>query len=647
MNFYSIRTNNQETIQKILNGESNINIPKLSWHRDKVKVGDHILFVISGDDGKKVIDYVNGLRAIGKITSKPIPEDKTHFSLDIEILELFPKTLTKNDFYNYPELKDVANIGPETKSAPNQSFRSINSKDGIAVLAAVRDLGVQSRFAEENIGEEFPLKKLSLIPVSDKHKNKIIEEFIDWFYESDNFLKSYDGLVTYSYLDFIDQTFFNGRIFKLDNSPINTQIQIKYDLISDKNNSKFVKFNFATAKGVPSALLGKNNFLKFLNEKYGSGQLNISEKSKHLEFSVSTFENKILSSNLNFNKESKYLTRFTSSLLTKPFVILTGLTGSGKTKIAQSFAEWICLDESQYRIVPVGADWTNREPLLGYPNGLEEDKYELPDNGVLELIIRAKQNKDHPFFLILDEMNLSHVERYFADFLSIMESGQAISLYSGGPRKSDELDIPNEIGWPENLFIIGTVNIDETTYMFSPKVLDRANVIEFRLKKDDLKTYFTQTNTASQNIKGEGANMAESFLGLSRDKSIGKNDKIQKELLNFFEHLSTVGAEFGYRSAKEILILSEKLKVIDPTISDEQCIDIAIMQKLLPKLHGSRSKLTKVLPELLTLCSKNLDISKLLDNGYDPEIIYPLSFEKLKRMLKNALDNGFASYAEA
>ncbi len=363
-------------------------------------------------------------------------------------------------------------------------------------------------------------------------------------------------------------------------------------------------------------------------------------------FDVKAFDKAIKTSGLNF--DTKLITRFTSSLLTKPFVILTGLTGSGKTKIAQTFAEWICRDESQYRIVPVGADWTNREPLLGYPNGLDLENYILPDNGVLKLMINALDNRDLPHFLILDEMNLSHVERYFADFLSIMESGKEISLYSGEKRKSGDLDIPNEIGWPENLFIIGTVNIDETTYMFSPKVLDRANVIEFRLKKEDLETYFSQTSGTSEEISGKGAEMAESFLELSKDKTIQKNNEVQEELILFFEKLSKVGAEFGYRSAREMMILTDKLRKIDPTISTTDCIDIAVMQKLLPKLNGSRSKLVKVLNELMGLCvADNFDQSKILDETYLQEIKYSLSMEKLRRMHKGAIENGFASYAEA
>ena len=137
----------------------------------------------------------------------------------------------------------------------------------------------------------------------------------------------------------------------------------------------------------------------------------------------------------------KLSTRFISSLLTKPFVILTGLSGSGKTKLAQAFAMWICENDEQYCVVPVGADWTNREPLLGFPNALIENDYKKDEYGVLKLIIEANANSDKPYFLILDEMNLSHVERYFADFLSVMESKSKISLHSGN---EDWNSVPSE-----------------------------------------------------------------------------------------------------------------------------------------------------------------------------------------------------------
>ena len=86
--------------------------------------------------------------------------------------------------------------------------------------------------------------------------------------------------------------------------------------------------------------------------------------------------------------------------------------------------------------------------------------------------------------MILDEMNLSYVERYFADFLSSLESHSPILLWD---KESD--GVPKSISLPRNLFIVGTINVDETTYMFSPKVLDRANVIEFKINEAEMESY--------------------------------------------------------------------------------------------------------------------------------------------------------------
>lgn len=367
-------------------------------------------------------------------------------------------------------------------------------------------------------------------------------------------------------------------------------------------------------------------------------------------FSITLLQSDILKSGLIFSE--KLISRFVSSLLTKPFVLLTGLSGSGKTKIAQSFVKWICEDESQFKIIPVGADWTNREPLLGYPNGLNPKEYITPDSGSLSLIIEASkiENADKPYFLILDEMNLSHVERYFADFLSVMESDDKISLYSGIARKDlNENDIPNEIFWSKNLFIIGTVNIDETTYMFSPKVLDRANTIEFRVDELNIKSFFDLPSKIDLSVLGsKGAKMAKSFLDISQENSIEKDGEYTDTFVKFFNELKKVGAEFGYRTAVEMLLLIKKLNIVS-NISKNESVDIAVMQKLLPKLHGSRSKISKVLDALILLCLKNgqtFSIAKS-DEVLAENIIYPIAFEKLVRMYKNALDNGFTSYAEA
>lgn len=370
-------------------------------------------------------------------------------------------------------------------------------------------------------------------------------------------------------------------------------------------------------------------------------------------FALSAFLDALNATGLIF--DHSLVTRLVGSLLTKPFVILTGLSGSGKTKLAQAFVQWICTDAQQYCIIPVGADWTNREPLLGYPNALDQHDYVKPDNGALDLIINANSNPALPYFLILDEMNLSHVERYFADFLSVMESHEAIPLHTGKEKGA----VPFTINWPSNLFVVGTVNIDETTNMFSPKVLDRANTIEFRVTAKEMEHFLEKAiNVDVKALHAAGAPMALSFMQLSgtNKKSLPPKDaaQINTTLLNFFNELKKAGAEFGYRTASEILILIHQLGAINHALSLNEKIDIAIMQKLLPKLHGSRRKLCPVLVTLGKLCLPNNDniekeVFEAESYDYDDKekIFYPLSLEKITRMYKGAVDNGFASFAEA
>jgi 5-methylcytosine-specific restriction protein B len=519
---------------------------------------------------------------------------------------------------------------------------------------------------------------------------RLKEDFATWFikldgikhnYYSDSFGSSRDKLLEQlTKYDNLYKEQFGTYIFSLEGKDSNIFInELERNLYLE--DGAFFQFSLKTSTHMPRAILGKKNYLKFLNE------LVAEIKVSQISFNLSAFQLKSEEAGLIFSPQ--LIQRFIASLCTKPFVICSGLSGSGKTKLAQAFAIWICESDKQYKIIPVGADWTNREPLLGYPNGLDPKSYVTPDSGALQLILEAskEENQNKPYFMILDEMNLSHVERYFADFLSIMESKEKLKLYSGEKRytqyaKENEFDeeyfIPFEIEWPKNLFIIGTVNIDETTYMFSPKVLDRANVIEFRITPKEMDKFFKERKELNmkelfldkdKSKGGAGQNMAENFFQLAEVKTITKIPEIEGDdnvLNEFFTELQILGSEFGFRSAAEIELLITKLGIegfIDEqgqSLTNNTKIDISIMQKLLPKLHGSRNKLTKVLPILGGFCLtdnskiKEDYLDKFVSNSLtevelkaDTNIKYKISFEKICRMYKNAIENGFASYAEA
>lgn len=336
--------------------------------------------------------------------------------------------------------------------------------------------------------------------------------------------------------------------------------------------------------------------------------------------------------------------RFIASLLTKRFVILTGLAGSGKTKLADAFARWICVDHSrQSKLISVGADWTNNENLLGYPDAIQKGRYCNPSSGVLDLILAAEKDRTKPYFLILDEMNLSHVERYFSDFLSAIESGKEIGLHG----VSSGLDgVPASIVLPDNLFIIGTVNVDETTYMFSPKVLDRANVIEFRATADQLESFLkSPRRILIYEIEGKGSGYGEPFviqstapvpllssLPIEISGGVDRGLELKDRLMEAFQSLSEIGAEFGFRTAYEVSrFIYLHATLTGPGWKFEDALDAQVLQKLLPKLHGSDRRLGPVLKKLWGFCDKyGLLASK----------------EKIDRMT-DRLKDGFTSFAEA
>jgi hypothetical protein len=325
---------------------------------------------------------------------------------------------------------------------------------------------------------------------------------------------------------------------------------------------------------------------------------------------------------------------------------------------------------------------------LGFPDGLDRNRYVRTK--ALELILNAIDSPDYPHFLILDEMNLSHVERYFADLLSAIESDEPLHLHGdkmpdGTPGIRD--GIPGELTLPPNLFIIGTVNVDETTYMFSPKVLDRANVLEFRVSETDLNAFLGAPLAVNfQEIDGKGADHGTSFMRLAKSPpslTPKQQEAFSSEIMLFFRTLRSASSEFGFRMAKEAAsFVGIHKQLTGDAWEFRSAMDAQILQKILPKLHGSRNKLEPVLCSLAMLCfsprfpnyesleERASEAEKLLegamkaaameDDSLDPlglssdgnprypkaDAYYPQSFEKIVRMLESLRLNGFASFAE-
>ncbi|PEP33982.1 AAA family ATPase [Bacillus wiedmannii] len=340
-----------------------------------------------------------------------------------------------------------------------------------------------------------------------------------------------------------------------------------------------------------------------------------------------------------FFYEKKDLINFFLSLKTKPFVILSGISGTGKTKIVQWFAESLGATEEngQFTLIPVRPDWSDSSDLLGYVN-LQGEFQERPLINVLE---NAAANPNRPYFVVLDEMNLARVEYYFSDFLSVIESRK----WKDGKIVTSPVlpeSITNKhITIPSNVYIIGTVNMDETTHPLSKKVLDRANTIEFNTVNLDYFNFLMDVEekeaeiASNRSLETEYLHLKECF---KENEDLVRN--ISNVLIEINKTLESVGAQVGYRIRDEIcfyMAYNEKGKLL----SFDEALDYQIYQKILPRLAGSDGRTEEVLKQLYILCANEEYDSGNNDDSYAK---YPRSANKLSHMLRRFEYDGFTSF---
>lgn len=268
----------------------------------------------------------------------------------------------------------------------------------------------------------------------------------------------------------------------------------------------------------------------------------------------------------------------------KHFVILSGLSGTGKTLLALQYALTVhgftSMDATDplLFVCPVRPEWTDPSGLTGYEDRLS-DRYVVPP--FLEALLVATANPASPVFVILDEMNLARVEYYFSDVLSAVESRHDLQLHSSGVPMEGSTggEVPANLKVPQNLFLIGTINVDETTSTLSDKVLDRAVVID--MSEVDFEAFF----------KGLGERTPDLADSISA---------CQPVLSAINALLIPHGLGFGYRLAEEF-VRYHAFAVGPLKRSPAEVIDDQLMQKALIRLRGSEAQ-----RELLATLAKTL-----------------------------------------
>jgi len=340
------------------------------------------------------------------------------------------------------------------------------------------------------------------------------------------------------------------------------------------------------------------------------------------------------------------LSNFYLSLKTKPFVILAGISGTGKSKLVRLFAESI---NAKFKSIPVKPDWNDSTELLGYKN----IKDEFVKGELYKVIDEAKEHLDTPYFVCLDEMNLARVEYYLSEYLSVIESRKfetdkivTDKLFSESYFENVE---DNNISIPENLYIIGTVNMDDTTFSFSRKVLDRANTIEF--SEVDLETLDFLTDEA-ETLVVDNSLLKTQFLNIKDALEIDRTyvEEINEKIVEINNILKPYSKHFGYRVRDEIVFYMLENKLAN-LLEEDMAFDYQIMQKILPTIIGSDVYIEEILIKLFKICTGfNLEnkqnyikeAESVIKNESE-KCRYPKSATKILQMLKGYRD-GFVSF---
>lgn len=423
----------------------------------------------------------------------------------------------------------------------------------------------------------------------------------------------------------------------------------------------------------------KDGTLKITNENPNTVFMNIDRNDKKAFFENFNLEQPTINVDIKSSLYRPYITAIKS----KPFLLLAGISGTGKSRIVRELAracwepdseEYKAQKPRNFEMVQVKPNWHDSSELIGYVSRIDGVRYVV--GPFLRFMVKAMQDPDTPYFLCLDEMNLAPVEQYFAEYLSVVESRKRqddgtiatdpiVDYTNTEEYKSlidqlfpDDYDVRKEyltedggkrLSIPQNLIVVGTVNMDETTFSFSRKVLDRAMTIE--MNKVDLEGGLTDRHERIGKL-GAAELMGNAVEGVDvygAHQSVC--DTAIKYLQGINDKLEGTPFKIAYRTRNEVL-----LYVVNnlPYKKDEESEDFVVARaldeitnmKILSRIEGDESKVGEgLLKDLRAAIEEGLKavFSGIFDED-DGEAYTSVALAKLDEMIKRLKNSGYTSF---
>ncbi|NGQ97509.1 AAA domain-containing protein [Brevibacillus sp. SYP-B805] len=336
------------------------------------------------------------------------------------------------------------------------------------------------------------------------------------------------------------------------------------------------------------------------SQKPAAGSIDENRPTKEDEF-MEAFLRETREMGLVYKEKDLY--NFHTAMKSNSLTILAGMSGTGKSKLVQAYGKALGLDASQLVFIPVRPSWTDDSDLLGYVD-IKNMIYRPGDSGLVDALNQAQRQDRKLYIICFDEMNLARVEHYFSQFLSVLEmepSRRTLRLYSGNIEQQvyNSATYSPEIQIGNNVIFVGTVNLDESTYHFSDKVLDRANVITLEVEPF-VKLQQIERKGHKQQPKEPITFEEYNQFRKSEDSSMS----LTSDELNFLWEMHLImqtenkNLGVGPRVVKQIDLYLKNLPQ-NPFLSREEAFDLQIVQRVLTKLRGPEGLLKSLVGKLV------------------------------------------------